>query len=278
MLRRLKICGLLLLLSFLATGVVCGVALLLGNRLCAPAMMAVERPVDLPIQDVQIESASGSTLAGWLLEADESRGSILLLHGVRANRGDMIGLMRFFHAFHYDVLAIDFQAHGESPGERITFGHLESLDAAAAVDFLWKRDPNGPVFVFGRSLGGASAIMAPYKKQPTALIVEAAFSDIETAIGNRFEMRLGEWGRALTPLLSCQFKPRLGVSAADISPLEAMTNIDEPILIIYGEEDEHCRPAEALALIAAARGPVETLQLLEPIIIPSIVFLPKLTC
>ncbi len=34
------------------------------------------------------------------------------------------------------VLVIAIQAHGESPGDAVTFGHLERLDAAAAVPYV----------------------------------------------------------------------------------------------------------------------------------------------
>ena len=43
------------------------------------------------------------------------------------------------------VLLFDFQAHGESTGEHITFGYLER-DAQAAIDFL-RRAPDEKVGV-----------------------------------------------------------------------------------------------------------------------------------
>jgi len=256
--RRIRvIAAVIFAISVISIGAIMVVAIMQANRLMEPAIAKLERPVGLQVKEVRISSESGSSLAGWLVEANHTRGTVLLLHGVRGNRSDMVGLMQFFHAFNYDVLAIDMQAHGESLGEHISFGYLESRDAAAAVQYLWERNPDGPVFVFGRSLGGAAAIMAHYKEPPTALIVEAAFADIETAIANRMEIHLGEWGRALTPLLSWQFKPRLGISTDDISPVKSIQKLTMPILIIYGLEDMHCRPEEAEALIASAGSSVE---------------------
>jgi len=49
----------------------------------------------------------------------------------------------------------------ESPGERITFGHLEALDAEAAVEFARQRAPSERLAVIGISLGGAAALLAP---------------------------------------------------------------------------------------------------------------------
>jgi hypothetical protein len=48
----------------------------------------------------------------------------------------MIDRAELLHAHGFAVLLFDFQAHGESSGRRITFGHLEAMDAAAVLDFL----------------------------------------------------------------------------------------------------------------------------------------------
>ena len=49
----------------------------------------------------------------------------------------MLSQAAMLHRHGYGLLLFDFRAHGESEGERITFGHLESLDARAAVEH-WK--------------------------------------------------------------------------------------------------------------------------------------------
>jgi alpha/beta superfamily hydrolase len=51
------------------------------------------------------------------------------MHGVRANRLSMVERARFLSYAGYSVLLFDFQGHGESTGQHITFGYLESKDA-----------------------------------------------------------------------------------------------------------------------------------------------------
>jgi uncharacterized protein len=148
--RRKRLIALFLLGGLLA---VVGILLGAGYALAAPQPAVIgPPPPDLRAEAVEIPSASGSRLRGWLCRVPGSRGVVILMHGVRANRLSMVRRARLFRDHGYSVLLFDFQAHGESPGEHITFGHLESRDARAALDFVHRELPGQPV-VAGRRLG-----------------------------------------------------------------------------------------------------------------------------
>jgi alpha-beta hydrolase superfamily lysophospholipase len=59
--------------------------------------------------------------------AGTSKGAVILLHGVHANKKSMLSRARLLVAANYSVPLIDLQIHGESEGDRIT-----SLDVAVA--------------------------------------------------------------------------------------------------------------------------------------------------
>src|SRR6185312_6459178 len=113
----------------------------------------------------------------------------------------------------------DFQAHGESAGEHITFGYLESRDAQAAVDFMRNNAPGEKIGVIGVSMGGAATLLASPPLKIEALVLEMVYPTINQAVSNRLTMRVGAWGAVLTPLLVWQLKPRLGVSADALMPI-----------------------------------------------------------
>ena len=237
---------------------VAGIAIYAGQRLVAPVPRVIgPPPADLGGTTVHFPSKSGSTIAGWLTEKPDATAAVLLLHAVHANRRSMADRARFLTKVGCHTLCIDFQAHGESPGRHITMGYLESLDAQAGVAFLRQRYPGLPVAVIGTSLGGAAAVMANYANPPDAIIIESVFADIRTAIDNRMSMRFGKPGTLLSPLLTCQIRPLLGIDADDLSPLNAIAHIRQPVLILYGSIDRHAKPSESKALFAAARGPKE---------------------
>src|SRR5262245_35726245 len=132
-----------------------GGLLLVGNLAWAPAPAVIgPTPTDLQSENVTFESASGSRLSGWFIRGQPRIGSVLLMHGIRANRLAMLDRARLLHQHGFSVLLFDFQSHGESQGRSITFGYLESLDAQAAFEYLRGRTPGERIGIIGVSLGG----------------------------------------------------------------------------------------------------------------------------
>jgi len=187
---------------------------------------------------VTFESSSGSALKGWYFGTPAAESSMVLMHGVRGNRTDLTERAILFQSLGFNVLTFDLQAHGESSGDAITFGALESLDAIAAVDFARARQPNIPLVVVAISLGGAAALLAGPRLDADVLVVESVYSDIEQAVANRLNLRIPYSG-ALSPLLLWQLGPRLGIEVSDLSPLSAATHLTHPTLVLSGADDQH---------------------------------------
>jgi pimeloyl-ACP methyl ester carboxylesterase len=132
-------------------------AIVVGLRLSTPRPATVGAPPAnlVRAEVVEIPSASGAVLRAWWVPADEpDAGAVVLLHGVWENRRRMLRRAEVLSAEGYAVLLPDLQAHGESNGWRITFGGLESRDAAAAVGFVRARLPGVRIGLIGVSLGG----------------------------------------------------------------------------------------------------------------------------
>jgi uncharacterized protein len=212
-------------------------------------------PKNLPVEVITFPSESGGTIHGWLLVHSDSPGVIILMHGIRATRLSMLDRARFLHSAGYSVLLFDFQAHGESDGNIISFGHLESRDAAAAVTFARQRFPGQRIGIIGSSLGGAAALLGDGPIHVDAMVLEAVYSSMEQAVSNRLRMRMGRPGALLAPLLTVQLKPRLGLTSADLRPVDRIDEITCPILIVNGSRDRHTTPEQARELYDHAREP-----------------------
>lgn len=235
-----------------------GVYWAIGSWLVSPANQTVRAaPARLNAQPITVPSRSGATLAAWLLVPENPVGAIVLLHGVRANRGDMIPRASLLWHSGYVVLVADLQSHGESTGDKITYGHLEAADAESCLLYLRSRYPSLRIGGVGVSLGGAAFALSGDRGHPDALVLEAVFPSIAEATDNRIAMRVGVLSRALTPLMLVQLKARLGVGPESLRPIDSISQVNCPVLLLSGTADRHTTEAQTRALFAAAKDPKE---------------------
>jgi fermentation-respiration switch protein FrsA (DUF1100 family) len=250
---------LIVLLLLLAAGGALAASWLLGGALSAPVRRDVgPLPSTLPgATTVSFSSGSGSRIRAWFASGRPGLGTVVLAHAVRADRRSMLARARFLHGAGYSVLLFDAQAHGESTGDRITFGHLEALDALAAVSFATAQAPESAVGFLGVSQGGAAALLGPSPLPVSALVLEAVYSTIQEAVANRMAIRLGAPSRLLAPLLLWQLERRIGVSPEAVAPIRGIGDIRAPLLLIAGERDRHVTIEQSRALFGAAPEPKE---------------------
>ena len=250
--RRLVLAVLFGLLA--AAAVVLGA----GELLSRPAPRTVGAPpADFPARQVLIGDATGPVVAGWFMPGQPGRGVVLLLHGVRADRTQMLARARFLHRAGYASLLVDLPAHGESAGERITFGAREAAGVRAALAYLRRNLPAERVGVIGVSLGAASLVLAQPVPAPDAVVLESMYPTIGEAVANRLAMRLGPLGAGLAPALLWQLPLRTGVGAHALRPIDGLARLGAPVLIASGTGDRHTPWPETRRLFDAAAHPKE---------------------
>lgn len=233
-----------------------GLTWLVGEQLSAPVARTLgDPPGDVGARCVEFQSASGSIIHGWLSPGLPGQGAILLLHGVRGDRRDMLSRARFLHKAGYTVLLIDLQSHGESNGKHITFGYLESRDVSGALQLLGKEFSGDRIGVIGESLGAAAFVLAKDRPTVSAVVLESMYPTIDQALSNRLRLHLGSLGPVLAPFLKILLQPQLGITAADLRPIDRMGALDAPVFVIAGTRDQHTTPQESEAIFAAALPP-----------------------
>ena len=227
-----------------------------GGALAKPSQHDVGLPPDdLDVEVIKIPRSNSTPIAGWYVTGDRNGAGVLLLHGIRSNRLQMVERARFLNNAGYSILLIDMQGHGETAGKHITFGYRESIDAHKALEYLKSRIPGRPIGVIGVSLGGAATLLGTTPIEANAVVLESVYSSFEQAVQNRLEIRFGEYGRLFAPLLLWQVKPRLDISLESLSPVAAIPKLSSPVLIISGTEDKRTLPIEAKDLFSNAPEP-----------------------
>jgi fermentation-respiration switch protein FrsA (DUF1100 family) len=169
----------------------------------------------------------------------------------------MLARARFLKREGYSVFLVDLQAHGESEGDRITFGYREANDVRAAVEKLHELVPGEKIAALGVSLGAAAVVLSDVNDSLAAVVLESLYPTIEEAVSDRLRIHFGALGPLLAPLLLVQLKPLLHVDPSQLRPIERISLLQSPVLIVHGTEDRHTSLSEAQRLYATANQPKE---------------------
>ena len=225
----------------------------------------VEDFAQLPLDEIVFLSRDGTRLAGWFLrrssggEGAPDTPTLLLLHGYRDRKEQMLPHAEYLYEAGYNVLLFDFRASGGSEGDAVTFGTREQGDARGALDYLQARGDVDMqrVGLQGLSMGGAVAIMAAARDDRVAgVIAEAPFKDLPSEVAASFERRIGLPPFPFAPITVWITELRLGISASDISPLRDVAELQgQPLLVIDDELDDSIAPGSARAVFEAAPEP-----------------------
>ncbi len=229
----------------------------IGTALISPARQKILIPDSLQAKAITFQSESGETISGSFILRNINDPILIIMHGLRSNRNSMISRAEKFSKLGFGVLIFDFQSHGESTGDHITFGFKESLDAKAAVKYIRSNYPNNKIGVIGQSLGGASALVGLEPIKADAYLLESVYTTFDKALGNRVKMRLGNLIGQFTWPLTIQMKYRLGISPDDLRPIDSIKKLTSPVLIIGGTHDVHTTKEETLQLYQTANEPKE---------------------
>ncbi len=219
----------------------------------------------LPLHEIAFLSRDGTRLAGWFLpRPDASEGApgaptVLLLHGYRERKEQMLPHAEYLYEAGYNVLLFDFRARGGSEGDAVTFGAREQGDARGALDYLEARGDIDMrrVGLQGLSMGAAVAIMAAARDERVAgVVAEAPFKDLPSEVAASFQRRIGLPSFPFAPITVWITERRLGISASEISPLRDVAEFQgQPLLVIDDELDASIAEGSARAVFEAAPEP-----------------------
>lgn len=229
----------------------------IGEVLTRPASHLIgNAPADLQAVSIAIPISPSRSVAGWFIRGNPGAGGVLLLHGVRSDRRQMVDRARFLHKDGYSVLLIDLPAHGKSSGERITFGAREAEGVIFSLRYLREQlNRDEKIAVIGVSLGAASLVMSRADPPPSAVVLESMYPTITEAVEDRLALHAGWLGQRFAPVLLWQLPLRLGISANELRPIDLLPSLQAPVLIAAGDQDMHTKITETKRLFGAARQP-----------------------
>lgn len=219
----------------------------------------------LPYEDVEFTSRTdGLTLRGWYMERERGGPTALFVHGVDSVRSgnNALLLASMLGEQGFNVLLFDLRGHGSSEGDRVSGGDHERHDVLGALDFLEGRGvPPGKVGVLGVSMGAAAAALAVVEAPSVeALVLDSVYASmsdlIAQEVGNRSALPV--WaGRLFAPGVRLLARLALGIDIGAVVAERAVSELDYPVLIIHGGDDDRVLVEHGRRVHAAAHADSE---------------------
>jgi fermentation-respiration switch protein FrsA (DUF1100 family) len=200
--------------------------------------------VTTPHEDLEITSFDGLKLRAKFYEYAPGAPIEILLHGYRGNakRDLNRGLERCF-TLGRSALLVDHRASGESEGNVITFGALESRDAIAWIKYISEKyGKDRKIIITGVSMGAATAMLVAGSDELPANVV-GALADCGYTSTEAIIKKVMREDMHLPPTIFMPFV-RLGArlfahfNIDDASPIEAMKKAKVPVFFIHGDDDK----------------------------------------
>lgn len=145
------------------------------------ARMPVEGQPGFVTEEVKINLDNGSVISGWYSKAsDSSLGTVLFFHGIGGNRNTLEDEASSFIRKNYNVLLMDFRAHGNSEGSTCTVGFREGEEVKKAYDLIRQRGGKN-IYLYGTSMGAVAILRSIYEYdfQPTGIFLDMPFNSLQ---------------------------------------------------------------------------------------------------
>jgi alpha-beta hydrolase superfamily lysophospholipase len=174
----------------------------------------------------------------------------LVLHGFGEHREGVSTRALALARSGWTVLLPDARGHGQSDGDHTSFGAREAGDVCAWLDDLSTRLGTACTWVvWGRSMGAAVALRAAADPRIRALVLEAPYPDLQSAVAAG--LRRYHIPRQFASLILARAASLAGVSLDRPSPISLARTVRLPVLILHGSNDPVVPPGEVRRLAEA---------------------------
>lgn len=140
-----------------------------------------------PYDTVMLKTNSGIFIEAWYAKPDSiAKGTVILFHGIMANKGMLLPEAAEFCYQGYNVMLVDLRAHGNSGGNTTTIGVRESEEVKLAYDYVQQQGEKN-IFLYGSSMGAVvvTKAVANYSLRPSGVFLEMPFASLQSHIRAR---------------------------------------------------------------------------------------------
>ena len=188
-------------------------------------------------------TSGNHTLQGYLLGKDNTKGLVVVAHGLGGGaEGYLTSILSFVNQG-YQVFAYDNTGYHLSEGKNCVGlpQAVEDLDAALSFIEQEARFAGLPVYLFGHSWGGyAVAAVLNFNHKVKAVVSVSGFSNPNKMIVEWAKRIAGAWTYLALPFMVLHQRLFFG-KKMDIMAVDGINKADVPVLLVHGSKDPTVR-------------------------------------
>ncbi len=211
-------------------------------------------------EEMLIDSPNGYQVKGVFLQPLNTKNTVIISHGITENKLNSMKYVRMYERLGFNTFVFDHRRHGESGGKTTSYGHYEKFDLQAVVNTVRSIiGDNAILGIHGESMGAATTLLYAGSIEDNAdfYIADCAFSDFSKQVSHVIKKQTALRTKLPVHLANIFLRLRDGYSIWDISPKEAVANIESPVLFVHSLQDEFILPEMSDEMYEVKNGPKE---------------------
>ncbi|HLG16926.1 MAG TPA: alpha/beta fold hydrolase [Blastocatellia bacterium] len=214
------------------------------SQLKSPHLKSLMRRMGVYFEEIVFPSFDGTRLYGWWMAVAEAAPTIVVLHGVKKNRTDVLRASLVLRRAGFNVLVFDGRGHGNSEGRYVTYGFYERRDVESAIGWLIADKNVDPdrIGLAGESMGAAIALqVSAHNSRVRAVWADSPFASLQR-VAREFVGRVTGLPQAVlnpvfwTVIQVANYRGKFDMRTVD--PLRLAAQITCPVYLVHGTADQ----------------------------------------
>ncbi|WP_163195227.1 alpha/beta hydrolase [Clostridium thermarum] len=196
---------------------------------------------NIPKEELLIDSPYDYKLHAFFFPNKDSKKTIIFAHGVTYSLWGSIKYMDIFYKQGFNVFVYDHRFHGKSEGPCCTYGYYEKYDLKTCADWIFNRiGTDSIVGIHGESMGAATALQnSEIDNRISFYIADCPYSDFIEELKIRIKEDYHLPPFPFIQLAGLFYRIKTGATLKSASPINAIKNVETPILFIHGANDNY---------------------------------------
>lgn len=197
---------------------------------------------NVKVEAVEVTSDDNLNLKGNIYYiSTSSHNYALLIHGYRSNADSMLNFAAIYNQeMNFNCLVPSLRGCGESDGEYLGMGYLDSYDMLKWLDLIISKDPKANIFISGVSMGGATSMMVSGLDLPSnvkCIIEDCGYTSVWDIFAHELDFLYHLPTFPILDIASALSSWKANYSFKEASSLTSLAKSEVPMLFIHGEED-----------------------------------------